>query len=110
MTMEVGLCYESVLPARGGCEHYISDLARRLARDGHGVHLFGCWWDGTTLPPSIVIRTIPAPTLPPSGGLRPESASTGPRFLRPWRFAPACEQSLKAHPLQLQLGFSNSRG
>ena len=30
--MQVGLCYESVLPARGGCEHYISDLAHRLAR------------------------------------------------------------------------------
>ena len=28
--MNIAFCYESVLPARGGCEHYISDLARRL--------------------------------------------------------------------------------
>jgi UDP-glucose:(heptosyl)LPS alpha-1,3-glucosyltransferase len=40
--MDIALCYESVLPARGGCEHYISDLARRLARDGHAVHLYAC--------------------------------------------------------------------
>src|SRR5438309_754496 len=27
--MNIAFCYESVLPARGGCETYISDLARR---------------------------------------------------------------------------------
>ena len=37
--MNIAFCYESVLPARGGCETYISDLARRLIADRHEVHL-----------------------------------------------------------------------
>ena len=30
--MNIAFCYESVVPARGGCETYIADLARRLAK------------------------------------------------------------------------------
>ena len=48
--MDIALCYESVLPARGGAETYIGDLARRLARDGHAVHLYACRWDAAALP------------------------------------------------------------
>ena len=32
--MNIAFCYESVLPARGGCETYIADLARRLLAIG----------------------------------------------------------------------------
>jgi UDP-glucose:(heptosyl)LPS alpha-1,3-glucosyltransferase len=94
--MDVGLCYESVLPARGGCEHYISDLARRLARDGHRVHLFATRWDHTALPGSTVYHPVPA--------------ATGPRFLRPWRFARSCLDSLRAHPVDVSLGFDKTWG
>lgn len=94
--MNVGLCYESVLPARGGCEHYISDLARRLARDGHPVHLFACRWDAAALPATTVYHQLPAPT--------------GPRFLRPWRFAQACLKALRKHPVDVSLGFDKTWG
>jgi UDP-glucose:(heptosyl)LPS alpha-1,3-glucosyltransferase len=94
--MDVGLCYERVLPARGGCEHYISDLARRLARDGYAVHLFASEWDATALPASTVYHRIPTPT--------------GPRFLRPWRFASDCLAALRAHPVVVSMGFDKTWG
>ena len=76
--MDVALCYESVLPARGGAETYLGDLARRLARDGHRVHLYAARWDAAALPPSTHFHRVEAPA--------------GPRFLRPWRFAAACQR------------------
>ncbi len=94
--MEIGLCYESVLPARGGCEHYISDLARRLARDGHGVHLFASRWDADALPSATVYHKIPRPT--------------GPRFSKPWRFASACIHALLANPVDVSMGFDKTWG
>ena len=51
--MNIAFCYESVLPARGGCETYISDLARRLVADRHDVHLYACRWDGKSLPAAL---------------------------------------------------------
>src|SRR5262249_51463730 len=36
--MNIAFCYDSVLPTRGGCETYITALARRLVADGHQVH------------------------------------------------------------------------
>jgi UDP-glucose:(heptosyl)LPS alpha-1,3-glucosyltransferase len=94
--MDVGLCYESVLPARGGCEHYISDLARRLARDGHTVHLFASERDANALPTSTVYHRLRAPT--------------GPRFLRPWKFGRACLEALKANPVDVSIGFDKTWG
>jgi UDP-glucose:(heptosyl)LPS alpha-1,3-glucosyltransferase len=94
--MDIALCYESVLPSRGGCEHYISDLARRLARDGHSVHLYACRWDATALPLSTHYHRLPAPR--------------GPRFLRPWRFARACEEALLAHHHDVTMGFDKTWG
>src|SRR4051812_49541127 len=84
MMMEVGLCYESVLPARGGCEHYISDLARRLARDGHAVHLFASDWDATALPAATIYHRLPKPT--------------GSRAVRPGRVAPSCPHAFAPGP------------
>ncbi|HJZ89714.1 MAG TPA: glycosyltransferase family 4 protein [Gemmataceae bacterium] len=94
--MNIGLCYERVEPARGGCEHYISDLARRLARDGHGVHLFASEWDESALPSSTVYHRLPAPH--------------GPRTLRPWRFAKACVEALARHPVDVSMGFDKTYG
>jgi UDP-glucose:(heptosyl)LPS alpha-1,3-glucosyltransferase len=94
--MDVGLCYERVVPARGGCEHYISDLARRLARDGHAVHLFAADWDEAALPTSTIYHRLPKPT--------------GPRFLRPWRFAASCLEALRQHPMDVSMGFDKTWG
>ncbi len=74
--MKIAFCYESVLPARGGCETYISDLARRLSLDHHEVHLYACRWDPESLPPDLQVHLLPE--------------VHGPRFLRPWLFAASC--------------------
>jgi UDP-glucose:(heptosyl)LPS alpha-1,3-glucosyltransferase len=94
--MKIAFCYESVLPARGGCETYISDLARRLASDGHEVHLFACRWDPAVLPESTVFHQIPP--------------VVGPRFLRPWRFAAACEKALADADHLVSIGFDKTWG
>src|SRR5437879_3832123 len=87
--MDIGLCYESVLPARGGCETYIADLSRRLVADGHRVRLYACRWDAAALPAAIEYHQLPPPR--------------GPRFLRPWRFATSCACALAINPPEVSL-------
>lgn len=94
--MNVALCYESVLPARGGAETYIGDLSRRLAADGHEVHLYACRWDAAALPPSTVFHQLAVPK--------------GSRFLRPWRFGRAVEQALAANRHDVTVGFDKTWG
>ncbi len=94
--MNIAFCYENVLPARGGCETYISDLARRLAADGHEVHLYACRWDATALPESLHGHRLHVPP--------------GPRFLRPWRFARACAAALAGAPHDVSVGFDKTWG
>lgn len=94
--MDIALCYESVLPARGGAETYIGDLARRLARDGHAVHLYASVWDPAVLPAATHFHRIDAPG--------------GPRFLRPWRFASACEAALARGAHDVSIGFDKTWG
>lgn len=94
--MDVALCYESVLPARGGCEHYISDLARRLARDGHSVHLYACRWDAAALPATTHYHRLPKPR--------------GPRFWRPWQFGQACADALLHQRHEVTMGFDKTWG
>lgn len=94
--MDVALCYESVLPARGGAETYIGDLARRLARDGHRVHLYASRWDAAALPAATHFHRVPPPT--------------GPRFLRPWRFAAAVEAMLAGARHDVSMGFDKTWG
>src|SRR5215471_10186533 len=94
--MDIALCYESVLPARGGAETYIGDLARRLARDGHAVHLYAARWDANSLPAATHFHRIDAPA--------------GPRFLRPWRFGAACERALKHAHHDVSIGFDKTWG
>jgi UDP-glucose:(heptosyl)LPS alpha-1,3-glucosyltransferase len=94
--MDIALCYESVLPARGGAETYIGDLARRLARDGHAIHLYACRWDVLSLPASTHFHRLDVPA--------------GPRFLRPWRFAAACEQALRGTRHDVTVGFDKTWG
>jgi UDP-glucose:(heptosyl)LPS alpha-1,3-glucosyltransferase len=94
--MDIALCYESVLPARGGAETYIADLARRLARDGHAIHLYASRWDVAALPAATHFHRLDIPG--------------GPRFLRPWRFGAACEQSLAHNSHDVSVGFDKTWG
>src|SRR5262249_35772137 len=94
--MNIAFCFESVLPARGGCETYISDLARRLAADRHEGHLYACRWDEASLPSQLRVHRL----APPSG----------PRFLRPWRFAAACAGAMQRSNHDVTIGFDKTWG
>jgi UDP-glucose:(heptosyl)LPS alpha-1,3-glucosyltransferase len=94
--MEIALCYERVLPARGGCEMYIADLSRRLVADGHGVHLYACQWEESALPATMHYHRLPKPR--------------GPRFLRPWRFSALCRRALQDAPHLVSVGFNKTWG
>ena len=80
--MDIALCYESVLPARGGAETYIGDLARRLARTATRFTCTPAGGTPTRCRPRTHFHRLDVPG--------------GPRFLRPWRFAAACEAALIA--------------
>ncbi len=94
--MKLALCYESVVPARGGAETYIADLARRLAADGHAVHLFAGEWDADSLPPGLRYHQLPV--------------VRGPRWLRPWRFGASCVKALAEFPELVSVGFNRTWG
>ena len=94
--MNVAFCYESVLPSRGGCETYIATLARRMAADGHAVHLYACRWDETALPATLHYHAITVPSCP--------------RFLRPWYFGAACRAALRDAGHQVTVGFDKIHG
>jgi UDP-glucose:(heptosyl)LPS alpha-1,3-glucosyltransferase len=94
--MDIALCYESVLPSRGGAETYIGDLTRRLARDGHAIHLYASRWDSTALPAATHYHRLDVPH--------------GPRFLRPWRFGAACERALAGRAHDVSIGFDKTWG
>jgi UDP-glucose:(heptosyl)LPS alpha-1,3-glucosyltransferase len=89
--MNIAMCYESVVPARGGAEVFIADLAKRLVADRHEVHLYGYQRDASALPRQLIFHA-----------LLPQFA---PRFLRPWRFATACERALQKEAHDVVLGF-----
>lgn len=38
--MRIAFCIENFITSRGGAEQYVHDLSRRLAEDGHQVHIF----------------------------------------------------------------------
>jgi UDP-glucose:(heptosyl)LPS alpha-1,3-glucosyltransferase len=94
--MNIAFCFDRVLPKRGGCETYISDLARRLAADGHELHLYACRWDGAALPRNMHYHPLRIPSRP--------------RFLRPWRFAAECERLLHQADHQVSIGFDKTWG
>jgi UDP-glucose:(heptosyl)LPS alpha-1,3-glucosyltransferase len=94
--MNIAFCYQSVLPARGGCETYIADLARRLVSDRHEVHLYACRWDEAALPEAMHYHRLSVPACP--------------RFLRPWLFASACARALRTAPHQVSVGFDKTWG
>jgi UDP-glucose:(heptosyl)LPS alpha-1,3-glucosyltransferase len=94
--MNIAFCYENVLPARGGCETYIADLARRLVADRHEVHLYACRWDASALPAGLHYH--------------PLAARRSLRFLRPWRFGLACERALRGADHQVTVGFDKTWG
>ena len=94
--MDIAFCYESVLPSRGGCETYIAGLARRLARDGHRVHLYACRWDAAALPDTVTYHRVHLPRCP--------------RFLRPWFFSLACQRALADAGPRVAVGFDKIFG
>jgi UDP-glucose:(heptosyl)LPS alpha-1,3-glucosyltransferase len=94
--MKLALCYESVIPARGGAETYIADLARCLAADGHEVHLYASQWDAEALPTGLRYHQLPVPV--------------GPRSIRPWHFAGACARALEDAPHLVSIGFNKTWG
>lgn len=94
--MNIAFCYESVLPARGGCETYIADLARRLVADDHEVHLYACRWEADALPAAVQCHALAVPR--------------GPRFLRPWRFGLACARALRDADHDVSVGFDKTWG
>lgn len=93
--MRIVLCYERVLPTRGGAETYIRDLACRLIRDGHNVHLIASEWD-SSLPMAIHYHRIPV--------------IYGMRLQRHWRFTNVCLKYLKNIPHDLSIGFDKIYG
>jgi UDP-glucose:(heptosyl)LPS alpha-1,3-glucosyltransferase len=95
--MDIAFCYESVLPARGGCETYIADLARRLLADRHAVHIYACRWDEQALPRGIEFHPIPA-------------APWSPRFVKPWRFGRRCLQAMSDRRHDVTMGFDKTWG
>ncbi|MFL5331116.1 MAG: glycosyltransferase family 4 protein [Gemmataceae bacterium] len=94
--MQIALCHENVLPSRGGAEMYVADLARCLVVAGHEVHLYAARWDAAALPQAIHFHALPV--------------STGPRFLRPWRFSAALRQALKSDRPEVSVGFDKVLG
>src|SRR5262245_30674186 len=94
--MNLAICHPVVVPARGGCEMYISDLLRRLDADGHEVHLYASQWDPAALPGSVRVHQV---------------AEKGwPRFLRPWRFSQACREATSDARHDVTIGFDKVAG
>src|SRR5439155_21097383 len=94
--MQIAFCHENVLPSRGGAEMYVAGLARRLAAEGHDVHLYACRWDAAALPSSVRVHPLPPPR--------------GPRALRPWRFGAAVRAALDRDRPQVSVGFDKTFG
>lgn len=94
--MNIALCYDRVLPARGGCGTYISDLARCLVADGHEVHLYACQWEAASLPAAMHYHRLASPR--------------GPRWLRPWRFSATCRKAIRRGRHEVSVGFDKTWG
>jgi UDP-glucose:(heptosyl)LPS alpha-1,3-glucosyltransferase len=94
--VRIAFCHENVLPARGGAETYVADFLRRLAAEGHDVHLYACRWAPAALPSAVTIHPLPPPL--------------GPRFLRPWRFNAAVRDALDREHSDVSIGFDKTFG
>jgi UDP-glucose:(heptosyl)LPS alpha-1,3-glucosyltransferase len=94
--VRIAFCHENVLPARGGAETYVGDFLRRLAAEGHDVHLYACRWDEAALPRAVTIHPLALPR--------------GPRFLRPWRFSAAVRAALDCDRPDVSIGFDKTFG
>ena len=92
--MKIAFTFEELNPAKGGCETYLVELLRRLARDDHELHLYGVAADPNALPPNLVFHPI--------------AASKGPRFLKLWRFAAECERVLAGTDYDVVVGLTHT--
>lgn len=94
--MQIALCHENVLPARGGAEMYVADLARRIVAAGHDAHLYAVRWDAERLPDGLTIHPLPRPR--------------GPRAWRPRRFTAMVRAALDRDRPQISIGFDKTFG
>ncbi|MGL4421875.1 MAG: glycosyltransferase family 4 protein, partial [Gemmataceae bacterium] len=60
------------------------------------MHLYASRWDPAALPAAMHYHRV--------------DVSPGPRFLRPWRFAAACERALAGHSHDVSIGFDKTWG
>jgi UDP-glucose:(heptosyl)LPS alpha-1,3-glucosyltransferase len=94
--VKLAICHPVVVPARGGCETYVTSLLRRLRADGHQIRLYASQWDVAALPGGTQVYRV---------------ADRGwPRFLRPWRFSQACQEALRHGDHDLSIGFDKVAG
>jgi UDP-glucose:(heptosyl)LPS alpha-1,3-glucosyltransferase len=94
--MDIALCHQNVDPARGGCETYIVDLARKLLADGNGVYLYASRWNPAALPSRLQVVPVFMPACP--------------RFRRPWLFSAACRRALRGNEHHVTIGFDKTCG
>jgi UDP-glucose:(heptosyl)LPS alpha-1,3-glucosyltransferase len=94
--MNIAICHERLLPARGGCETYVAGLIGRLAADGHAVHLYAACWDARALPAGVRVHPVVLPRRP--------------RFWRPWAFSAAIRRLLAGADHDVSLGFDKVAG
>ena len=94
--VNLAICHLRVLPAKGGCETYAVDLLRRLAQDGHQVHLYANEWDAAAIPAGVRTHRVVVPF--------------GLRCTRPWRFSRALAAMLPAGGHDLSIGFDKVAG
>jgi UDP-glucose:(heptosyl)LPS alpha-1,3-glucosyltransferase len=94
--VDIALCQESVLPAKGGAETYVVDLMRRLVADRHQVHLYASAWEQAAVPAAVAVHAVPV--------------SDAPRWLRPWRFGSACLKELSRRRHDVTIGLNKTWG
>jgi UDP-glucose:(heptosyl)LPS alpha-1,3-glucosyltransferase len=89
--MRIGIGIQNFDPKKGGAERYSFDLSTNLARRGHDVSVFCA--RGTEVPGITLIRM---------------NTPSFPRWLRPLSFALSHRRHLRAHGLDVMLGFGNT--
>ncbi len=93
--MKIAFCIEKFITSRGGAEQYVHDLSRRLAEDGHEVHIF--------------TMTSREP-----GGINPRihilRCGRRPRFLKILRFAARSRKAVRGRGFDIVHSFGRTWG
>ncbi len=93
--MKIAFCIENFINTRGGAEQYVHDLSRRLADNGHEVHIFTMNGRdfGQDNPRIHILRCGPLP-----------------RFLKVFSFALRCRQAVRGGKFDMIHSFGRSWG